>query len=90
MLPPLSAALIDPGLPEGGFVPMSETLNVGLTKPQRELLLRGLRFVRSAVMLEVREPSTEVDSDRAAQVREIGRLVEQLEGSRPAGTAARV
>jgi hypothetical protein len=69
---------------------MSETLNVGLTKPQRELLLRGLRFVRSAVMLEVREPSTEVDSDRAAQVREIGRLVEQLEGSRPAGTAARV
>jgi hypothetical protein len=69
---------------------MSETLNVGLTKPQRELLLRGLRFVRSAVMLEVREPSAEVDSDRAAQVREIGRLVEQLEGSRPAGTAARV
>ena len=38
---------------------MSETLNVGLTKPQRELLLRGLRFVRSAVMLEVREPSTD-------------------------------
>jgi len=69
---------------------MSETLNVGLTKQQRELLLRGLRFVRSAVMLEVREPSAEVDSDRAAQVREIGRLVEQLEGSRPAGTAARV
>ncbi len=69
---------------------MSETLNVGLTKPQRELLLRGLRFVRSAVMLEVREPSAEVDADRAAQVREIGRLVEQLEGSRPAGTAARV
>jgi hypothetical protein len=69
---------------------MSETLNVGLTKQQRELLLRGLRFVRSAVMLEVREPSAEVDTDRANQVREIGRLVEQLEGSRPAGTAARV
>jgi hypothetical protein len=69
---------------------MSETLTVGLTKQQREILLRGLRFVRSAVMLEVREPSTEVDADRAAQVREIGRLVEQLEGSRPAGAAARV
>jgi hypothetical protein len=69
---------------------MSETLTVGLTKQQRELLLRGLRFVRSAVMLEVREPSVEVDADRAAQVREIGRLVEQLEGSRPAGAAARV
>jgi hypothetical protein len=69
---------------------MSETLNVGLTKQQREILLRGLRFVRSAVMLDVREPSADVDADRATQVREIGRLVEQLEGSRPAGTAARV
>ena len=69
---------------------MSETLTVGLTTQQRELLLRGLRFVRSSVVLEIREPSTEVDSDRATQVREINRLVEQLEGSRPAGTAARV
>ena len=46
---------------------MSETLTVGLTKQQRELLLRGLRFVRSSVVLEVREPSTEVDTDRATQ-----------------------
>jgi hypothetical protein len=69
---------------------MSETLTVGLTKQQREILLRGLRFVRSAVMLEVREPSDDVDAERATQVREIGRLVEQLEGSRPAGTTARV
>ena len=90
MLPPLSAALIDPGLPEGGFVPMSETLTVGLNKQQRDLLLRGLRFVRSAVMLEVREPGPEVDAERATQVREIGRLVEQLEGSRPAGAPAHV
>jgi hypothetical protein len=69
---------------------MSETLTVGLTTQQRELLLRGLRFVRSAVMLEVREPSSEVDADRATQVHEISRLVDQLEGSRPAGAAARV
>jgi hypothetical protein len=69
---------------------MSETLTVGLTKQQRELLLRGLRFVRSSVVLEIREPSSEVDADRATQVREINRLVEELEGSRPAGAAARV
>ncbi len=69
---------------------MSETLTVGLTTQQRELLLRGLHFVRSSVVLEIREPSTEVESDRATQVREINRLVEQLEGSRPAGAAARV
>jgi hypothetical protein len=69
---------------------MSETLTVGLTKQQRDLLLRGLRFVRSAVMLEVREPSPEVDADRATQVREITRLAEQLDDPRPAGAAARV
>jgi len=69
---------------------MSETLTVGLTNQQRELLLRGLRFVRSAVALEIREPSPEVDADRATQMREIGRLVEQLEDTRSAGAAARV
>lgn len=69
---------------------MSETLTVGLTKQQRDLLLRGLRFVRSAVVLEIREPSPAVEEERATQVREISRLVEQLEGSHPAGAAARV
>jgi hypothetical protein len=69
---------------------MSETLTVGLTNQQRDLLLRGLRFVRSAVALEIREPSPEVDADRATQMREIGRLVEQLEDTRSAGAAARV
>jgi len=69
---------------------MSETLTVGLTNQQRDLLLRGLRFVRSAVALEIREPSPEVDADRVTQMREIGRLVEQLEDTRSAGAAARV
>jgi hypothetical protein len=69
---------------------MSETLTVGLTNQQREILLRGLRFVRSAVALEIREPSAEVDADRATQMREIGRLVEQLEKTQSAGAAARV
>jgi hypothetical protein len=69
---------------------MSETLTVGLTNQQREILLRGLRFVRSAVALEIREPSPEVDADRATQMREIGRLVEQLEKTQSAGAAARV
>ena len=69
---------------------MSETLTVGLTNQQRDLLLRGLRFVRSAGALEIREPSPEVDADRATQMREIGRLVEQLEDTRSAGAAARV
>jgi hypothetical protein len=69
---------------------MSETMNVGLTDQQREILLRGLRFVRSAVALEFREPSPEVDNDRAVQYRTIGELVAQLEGARPAPSTSRV
>ena len=67
---------------------MSETLTVGLTNQQRELLLRGLRFVHSAVALEVRDPTDEFVAERASQLREIRLLAEQLEGTRPAGTAA--
>jgi len=64
---------------------MSETLTFGVTEDQRELLLRGLRYVRSAVALEIREPSPEVVADRSTQLKEIGRLVAQLEDARPAG-----
>ena len=69
---------------------MSEAMTVGLTKDQRELLLRGLRFVRSAVALENREPSPDVVAERSTQLREIASLVEHLEGARPAGSPARV
>ncbi|MCC7420514.1 MAG: hypothetical protein IT428_09545 [Planctomycetaceae bacterium] len=60
---------------------MSETLTIGLTKQQRDLLLRGLRYVRSSVLLEPRDPSEEVDSDRRNQLREIGEVVSALTGS---------
>jgi hypothetical protein len=69
---------------------MSETLSVGLTEQQREILLRGLRFVRSAVALEVYDPTPELESERAGKLREIRQLAEYLEGVRPAGTATRV
>lgn len=57
---------------------MSETLTVGLTKQQRDLLLRGLRYVRSSVLLEPRDPSDEVASDRHKQLHEIGEVVSAL------------
>jgi hypothetical protein len=60
---------------------MSETLTVGLTKPQRDLLLRGLRYIRSSVLLEPREPSDEVVADRRSQLDEISDLVSRLSRS---------
>jgi hypothetical protein len=69
---------------------MSETLSVGLTEQQREILLKGLRFVRSAVALEVYDSTPETDAERKNKLREIRQLAEYLEGVRPAGAAARV
>ena len=60
---------------------MSDALTVGLTEDQRELLLRGLKFVRSSVMLEITDPGPEVDEQRQTQLKEINRLVEQLNGA---------
>ena len=36
---------------------MNETMNVGLNPHERDLLLRGLRFVRSDIMLEMIDPT---------------------------------
>jgi len=69
---------------------MGETLHVGLNDSQRELLLRGLRYVRSSVLLEVREPTPEVVADRTGQLQEINALVNQLSGARPPREAAKV
>lgn len=45
-----------------------------LTDKQQELLLRGLRFVRSSVSMECRDPSPEVEQDRQDHYEEIDRL----------------
>lgn len=63
----------------GGFLPMSEKLNVELNDRQRELLLRGLRFVRSSRMLEFRDSSDITDDERKVELSEIRQLVEMLD-----------
>lgn len=68
---------------------MAEQLTVGLTSDQRELLLRGLRYVRSAVLLEMDEPTPDYVAGRTSQLNDIESLVEQLNGPQPAGAAAR-
>lgn len=67
----------------GGFLPMSETHNVELSERQREILLKGLRYVRSSRMLEFREsPDTEADA-RKTELNEIRQLVEMLDIKAP-------
>jgi len=69
---------------------MSHALEVQLNDRQRELLLKGLRFVRSSRMMEFREHSDSLPEDkRREELGEIGQLVELLDlNSRRAETAA--
>ena len=51
------------------------------TDRQQELLLQGLRFVRSSIALEPRESSPEVDADRQQRYREIAELERAIRNS---------
>ena len=67
---------------------MSDLIHLELTARQRELLLRGLRYVRSSRMLEIREIPDTIADERASELTEIGQLVAMLDHK--AGTAAAV
>jgi hypothetical protein len=68
-----------------GRILMSDLLQLELTDRQRELLLRGLRFVRSSRMLEIRESSDITDDQRKGELGELRQLAEMLakEASKP-------
>ena len=57
---------------------MNETTNVELTSQQRDILLRGLRFVRSSVTMGVGEQRLD-DEIRDGQVAAIDVLSQRLQ-----------
>ena len=67
---------------------MSDLFQLELTGRQCELLLRGLRFVRSSRMLEIREISDPIAEERRSELSEIRHLVELLD--KKAGQATSV
>lgn len=66
---------------------MDEMIQIELTTHERDVLVRGLRFVRSAIMLETREPSREDELRRSGLLDEIQMLSQRLEATDPLTTA---
>ncbi len=58
---------------------MTDLLQLSLTDRQREIILRGLRFVRSSRLLEFRESAEITEQERQDELREIGQLNELLQ-----------
>ena len=69
---------------------MSDNLHLELTDRQRELLLRGLRFVRSSRMLEIRDSSDITDDQRKDELGELRQLSEMLGQTTAPAKPARV
>jgi hypothetical protein len=68
---------------------MSDALHLELTNRQRELLLRGLRYVRSSRMLEIRDTPDTIAEERQSELNEIRHLVEMLDHKAGSVSAAR-
>jgi hypothetical protein len=58
---------------------MNNCLHLDLSKHQRELLLEGLRYIRSSRRYEFREPQAPPDERRDGDLREIAGLISQLD-----------
>jgi len=65
---------------------MSETIQVALTAQQRDLLLQGLRFIRSSILFEPQTPSSEVAKNREEKLQEVSETVDLLQAAKPVGT----
>lgn len=70
-------------------LPMNAELQLQLSPHQQELILRGLRFVRSSVALDMIDYTPEVEANRRQQYAEIAELEGLLTG-KPARSPATV
>lgn len=69
---------------------MSENVIVELSDQQREVLLQGLRYVKSSIRLHVCDPTEDSVEQRQSQISEIESLVDHLNAAPAQGAAANV
>lgn len=57
-------------------------LNIQLTRKQQEILLRGLRYVRSSIALDSQDWSERLEAERQKQYQEISEVESLLNGAK--------
>jgi hypothetical protein len=60
---------------------MNDLIHIDLTEHERDILLKGLRFVRSSIKLETRDPSAQDELRRSGLLDEVQILSQRLEAS---------
>lgn len=71
-------------------LPMTDIATINITEKQLDLLLSGLRYVRSAEKLRVEEPTPEYVRTRTEKLEEIESLVDTLNSSPRKQSAAQL
>ena len=79
------------GSPRESFcLPMAEIATINITEKQLDLLLSGLRYIRSAEKLRVEDPTPDYVRSRTEKLEEIAVLVDTLNSSPRQQSAAQV
>jgi len=60
---------------------LDELIHIDLTDHERDILLQGLRYVRSSIKLEMRDPSAGDELRRSGLLDEVQILAQRLEAS---------
>lgn len=71
----------------GAIIVSNGMMQIEISSHERDVLLRGLRYVRSSLMLELREPANDDARRRSMDLDEIQMLWHRLESSDPQLTA---
>lgn len=66
---------------------MDDVIQIELTTDERDVLVRGLRYVKRSIMLETRDPTHEDELRRSVLLDEIQNLSQRLEATDPLATA---
>ena len=67
----------------GAVVVSNGMMQIEVSAHERDVLLRGLRYVRSSIMLELREPSKDDTYRRSLDLDEIQMLCQRLASTDP-------
>ncbi|MFN0197750.1 MAG: hypothetical protein ACKVT0_13480 [Planctomycetaceae bacterium] len=69
---------------------MSEAYLMELNEKQRDVVLQGLRYVKSSLRLDTYDPTPELVEKRQRSLQEVFALETQLQTARTGGSAANV
>ncbi|MEJ7591712.1 MAG: hypothetical protein WKF77_09200 [Planctomycetaceae bacterium] len=67
----------------GAVVVSNGFMQIEVSTHERDVLLRGLRYVRSSIMLELREPTKDDTYRRSMDLDQIQMLCQRLESTDP-------